>query len=80
MRKHLLNSPIFQGDIEFKESKNASLSVHISAQEEEFERVKVEYSLLDGASIVNIQVVSYIIFCMRITSDCANWLTWFQKI
>lgn len=71
-------SQIFQGDIEFKESENASLSVHISAQEEEFERVKVEYNLLNEASIVDIQVVSYTIFCMRITSDCANWLAWYQ--
>lgn len=78
MRNHFLISQIFQGDIEFKESKNASLLVHISAQEEEFERVKVEYDLLDGASIVDIQVVSYTIFYMRITSDCANWLAWYQ--
>lgn len=51
---------MFQGDIEFKESENASLSVHVSAQEEEFERVKVEYNLLDGASTVDIQVVSWV--------------------
>ena len=65
---------MFQGDIEFREGKNASLLVHISAQEEEFERIKVEYNLLDGASIVDIQVVSYTIFYMRITSDCATGL------
>lgn len=58
MRNDFLISHMFQGDIEFKESENASLSVHISAQEEEFERVKVEYDLIDGASIVDIQVVS----------------------
>lgn len=51
---------MFQGDIEFKASENASLSVHVSAQEEEFDRVNVEYNLLDGASIVDIQVVSWV--------------------
>lgn len=81
MRNHFLLSQIFQGDVEFKESRNASLLVHISAQEEEFERVKVEYNLLDhvdGVSIVDIQVVSYTIFHMPITSDFANWLAWYQ--
>ena len=62
MRNHFLLSQIFQGDVEFKESRNASLLVHISAQEKELERVKVEYNLLDRASIVDIQVVSYTIF------------------
>lgn len=78
MRNHFLLSQIFQGDIEFKERRNASLLVHISAQGEESERVKVEYNLLDGASIVDIQVVSYTIFHMPITSDFANWLAWYQ--
>ena len=78
MRNDFLISQIFQGDIEFKESENASLSVHISAQEKELERVKVEYNFVDGASIVDIQVVSCTIFCTQITSDCANWLAWYQ--
>ncbi|KAJ7385351.1 hypothetical protein OS493_016428 [Desmophyllum pertusum] len=44
------------GDIEFQESENASLLVHISARDEETGRVKVEYNLLDGGTIVDIQV------------------------
>ncbi|KAL9986471.1 hypothetical protein ACROYT_G000626 [Oculina patagonica] len=44
------------GDIEFQESENASLSVHISGQEKELERIKVEYNLLDGGTLVDIQV------------------------
>ena len=52
----------FQGDIEFQESENASLLVHISARDEETGRVKVEYNLLDGGTIVDIQVVSLRIY------------------
>ncbi|KAJ7351707.1 hypothetical protein OS493_035967 [Desmophyllum pertusum] len=44
------------GDIEFQESGNASLLVHISARDEEMERVKIEYNLLAGETIVDIQV------------------------
>jgi len=42
----------------FQENENASLMVYIAANDEEMERVKVEYNLVDEGSIVDIQVVS----------------------
>lgn len=50
----------FQGDVVFQESENASLLVYVSAKNEEVERVKVEYNLVDEGSIVDIQVVRHI--------------------
>ncbi|CAH3187354.1 unnamed protein product, partial [Porites evermanni] len=44
------------GDVVFQESENASLLVHVSANDEEVERVKVEYNLVNEGSIVDIQV------------------------
>ena len=50
----------FQGDVVFQESENASLLVYVSANDEEVERVKVEYNLVNEGSIVDIQVVRHI--------------------
>lgn len=50
----------FQGDVVFQESENASLLVYVSANEEEVERVKVEYNLINEGSIVDVQVVRHI--------------------
>ena len=44
--------------MEFQKSENASLLVHMTADDKEMERTVVEYSLIDGRSIVDIQVVS----------------------
>lgn len=52
-------SSIFQGDIEFQESQNASLVVHASAEDDDMKRIRVEYDLLQEGAIVDIQVVSY---------------------
>lgn len=50
----------FQGDVVFQESENASLLVYVSANDEEVERVKVEYNLVNEGSIVDVQVVRHI--------------------
>lgn len=46
--------------MEFQESENASLLVYVSANDEEVERVKVEYNLVNEGSIVDVQVVRHI--------------------
>ena len=51
----------FQGDVVFRESRNASLLVHVSANDQEIHQVKVEYKLLDEGSFVDIQVVCHIL-------------------
>lgn len=48
----------FQGDIEFQESQNTSLKVHVSGEDRDFERIRIEYDVLHEEDIVDIQVVS----------------------
>ena len=42
----------------FQDNETASLLVHVSANDDEMERVNVVYNLLDSGDIVDIQLVS----------------------